>query len=243
MSDVIIGVQSFTYREFSAVEAVEHAASVGLGAVEMWPKHINFESDPAEIDAFRQALQDNDIWMCGYGVCGLPGMGDEMKPKFEFAASMGADYLSVNMERDDHELAEEAIKIAKKYDLNLGIHNHGPGATFETAEQVLEFCQGKDPLLGACVDTGHYMRSNQMPQHVITTLGNRINSMHLKDFVSEEEEVIPGTGNLDFAQALQLLQSEAGYDGAYVIEYEADPSDPDPAMKQTVSVLRDAIAG
>lgn len=241
MSDIIIGVQSFTYREFCAVEAVEHAACVGLGAIEMWPKHISFESDDQEIADFRQALEDNGIWMCGYGVCQLPGMGDKMDAHFEFAASMGADYLSVNLGREDHDVAEAAIEVASKYDLNLGIHNHGPGSTFETAEHVADFCRGKDPLLGACVDTGHYMRSGQMPEHVIKTLGNRVNSMHLKDFVSEEEEVIPGTGNLDFAQVLELLDAEADYQGAYVIEYEADPSDPDPAMKQTVGVLMDAI--
>lgn len=243
MSDLIIGVQSYTYREFSAVEAVREAASVGLKAIEMWPKHVNYQSGAEEIGAFRKALEDRGIWMCGYGVCGLEQLGDEMEPTFAFAKEMGAYYVSINCGRDNHEIAEQAIAIAKQYGLKLGIHNHGPGASFETAEQVLAFCEGKDALLGACVDTGHFMRSDQMPDHVIKVLGRRINSMHLKDFVSAEEEVIPGTGRLDFAQALALLKSEAGYEGAYVIEYEADPKDPSPAIKQTLDVLMKAAEG
>ena len=241
MNDIIIGVQSYTYREFSAVDAVKEATSVGLKAIEMWPNHVNYQSGEAAIGNFQQTLNDNDIWMCGYGVCSLEGLGDEMEPTFEFAANMGAYYISINCARDGHEIADKAIGIAKGFDLKLGIHNHGPGASFETAEQVLDFCEGKDAILGACVDTGHFMRSGQMPAHVIKTLGKRINSLHLKDFVSEEEEVIPGTGNLDFAEALSLLESEAAYKGAYVIEYEADPKDPSPAMKQTVEVLMTAI--
>ncbi len=242
MSDIIIGVQSYTYREFSAVQAVEEAASVGLKAIEMWPKHINFQSGDKEIEAFKAALSDNDIWMCGYGVCGLEGIADDMDENFQFASEMGADYISINCKSDNHAIAEQAIGIAKKYDLKLGIHNHGPGADFATSEQVLEFCQGKDALLGACMDTGHFMRSDQMPDHVIKVLGKRINSMHLKDFISAEEEVMPGTGRLDLAQVLDLLKTHVGYEGAYVIEYEADAENPSPAMKQTLDVLMKALA-
>jgi len=243
MSDITIGVQSYTYRDFSAVDAVKQAASVGLRAIEMWPKHINYQSGPQEIEQFEQALQDHRIWMCGYGVCGLEALADDMDPTFEFAAQMGADYISINCGRDNHDIAVQAIQIALKYDLKLGIHNHGPGANFETAEQVLQFCQGKDELLGACIDTGHFMRSDQMPDHVIPVLGSRINSMHLKDFISAEEEVMPGTGRLDFAQVLDLLKTHAGYEGAYVIEYEADPADPSPAIRQTLDVLTKALEG
>jgi len=132
--------------------------------------------------------------------------------------------------------------VARQFNLKLGIHNHGPGASFETAEQVLAMCEGKDALLGACMDTGHYMRSGQMPAYVIRALGKRINSVHLKDFVSEKEEVVPGTGNLNFAEALALLKSEAAFDGAYVIEYEADPKDPNAGLAQTLEVLTSSIA-
>lgn len=239
MTDLTIGVQSYTYRNFSAVDAVKQAASVGLTAIEMWPNHINYGSSEREVEAFEDALDEHEIWMCGYGVCSLEQLvkDEELDATFEFAAEMGAYYVSINCGRDNHEVAEQAISVAMKYDLKLGIHNHGPGASFETAEQVLAFCEGKDPLLGACVDTGHFMRSDQMPEHVIKVLGKRINSMHLKDFVSVEEEVIPGTGRLDFAKALELLQSVADYEGPYVIEYEADPANPSPALKQTLEVL------
>jgi len=242
MSDLIIGVQSYTYRQFSAVEAVQMAASIGLKAIEMWPKHIHFESPADEIAAFKQAAQDNGIWVCGYGVCGLEQLGDKMAPTFEFAASLGAAYISVNLGRDNHDIANKAIEVARPLNLKLGIHNHGPGASFETAEQVLAMCEGKDPLLRACMDTGHYMRSAQMPAHVIRTLGKRINSVHLKDFISEKEEVVPGTGNLNFAEVLALLKSEAAYEGAYVIEYEADPKDPNAGLTRTLEVLMNSIA-
>jgi len=241
MSELLIGVQSYTYRNFGAVEAVAEAASVGLKAMEMWPGHLSFESDAQLIADFKKAAADKGIWICGYGVCGLEQLGDKMEPTFAFAADLGAKYVSVNLGRENHEIANAAIAVAKQYNLKLGIHNHGPGAQFETAEQVLAICEGKDPLLGACCDTGHYMRSGQMPAHVIKTLGKRINSVHLKDFISEKEEVVPGTGNLNFAEALELLKTESAYEGAYVIEYEADPKNPNEGMKKTLEVLMAAV--
>ena len=53
--------------------------------------------------------------------------------------------------------------------------------------------------------------------------------------------VVPGTGNLNFAEALELLKTESAYEGAYVIEYEADPKNPNEGMKKTLEVLMAAV--
>jgi len=65
--------------------------------------------------------------------------------------------------------------------------------------------------------------------------------VHLKDFIDAETEVVPGTGKLSYAAALSALERHTDFHTALVIEYEADPDDPTPGMRQTVAVLNQAL--
>jgi len=53
------------------------------------------------------------------------------------------------------------------------------------------------PRLGVCMDTGHFLVEDVAPDDVIAEVGDRINSVHLKDTSEAEVEDLPGAGQLD----------------------------------------------
>jgi len=238
-----IGVQSFTYREFDVPEICEELSDTGVSAVELCDVHVAPDADTGVIDRVRDTLADAGLDVCGYGV--VPFEDDHegsIRETFELVDRLGGEYCSLEFPPGDAEIRDRLLSVATELDLDLAIHNHGPGATYATVEDVASVLDAADdPRLGACVDTGHFYRSGEVPSAVIPRLGDRVLALHLKDFVDEETEAIPGTGRLDVGELLGLLDAETAFDRPLVIEYEADGSNPTPAVEQTVAAVRDAM--
>ncbi|MBS3764084.1 MAG: sugar phosphate isomerase/epimerase family protein [Candidatus Brocadiia bacterium] len=237
-----IGVQSFTYRQFDIPGIIKELKDTDITALELWGKHLNPDMDPDEIEKAKKQLSDAGMRVCGIGVCSFSSEGPgEIRKTLEFGADLGCDYVSIDVPADDNDAKEELVERAKEFSLLLGIHNHGPGHHYDTAQSVLESCEGYDSVLGACVDFGHYLRVDETPEQVIETLKDRVNAVHLKDFIDADTEVVPGTGKLDYGATLDALEEKTGFDTAFVIEFEADPDNPTAGMQQTVGVFKQAL--
>ena len=76
--------------------------------------------------------------------------------------------------------------------------------------------------------------------------GDRVHGVHLKDMVPDENgryhDAIVGRGALDLPVLVRKLK-ELGFKGYFSLEYESDPSDPLPAMRECLQELRNACAG
>ena len=212
-----LGVQSFTYREFDVSGMCRALSGTGVSAVELCHEHVTPASDPDAVDGVREALASAGLDVCGYGVV-------------DFEAG------------DEDEVRETLLSSAAEFGLDLTIHNHGPGATYATVDEVASVLDAADDdRLGACVDTGHYFRSGETPADVIPRLGDRVLALHLKDFVDEETEAVPGNGQLDVAELLALLNEETSLSEPLVVEYEADPENPTPAVVEAVEAVERAM--
>lgn len=238
-----IGVQSFTYREFEVPEICSALSDTGVSAIELCDVHVKPDANEADVEAVRQQLADAGLDVCGYGVVPFEeDRKESIRETFELVDRLGGDYCSLEFPPDDPGIRERLVSVAGEFDLDLAIHNHGPGATYSTVDEVAGVLEETtDPRLGACVDTGHFLRSGEEPGAVISRLGDRVLALHLKDFVDEETEAIPGTGQLDVSELLDLLDAETSLAQPLVIEYEADAQDPTPAVEQTVAEVRDAM--
>jgi sugar phosphate isomerase/epimerase len=237
-----IGVQSFTYRQFDIPGIIEELEETGISALEIFPGHLSPDSPEAEREEAQQMLSDAGIRICGIGVCGFSAdESDAVARTLDFAAQLGCDYVSIDVDPDDDEVKQVLVDEAKARELLLGIHNHGPSHHYDTADSVLASVQNFDTVLGACVDTGHFLRADENPERAIEVLGERVHAVHLKDFLDEETEVVPGTGNLNYSAVMERLEEYTHFDTAFVIEYEADPEDPTPGMRQTVGVFKQAL--
>jgi sugar phosphate isomerase/epimerase len=59
---------------------------------------------------------------------------------------------------------------------------------------VLAAVKGRTPLMGACADTGHWLRSGLDPVECLKKLEGRIIVLHFKDLVPEDGSTAKGDG-------------------------------------------------
>lgn len=233
-----IGVQSYTYRKFPVRRAIDEAKAAGCQAIELWPGHLPPDTAEAEVEAVCAHARRQGQRICGYGVIGLSGEAPDAQVRF--ARRLGCDYVSVDVRPQDRERQAAAAALAAQLGLTLGIHNHGPRHHYSTVDTVLAVVRDLPPNFGACVDTGHFLRADQDPVAAIRALGPRVHAVHLKDFLDEHTEVLPGSGRLDLPAAVRALR-DVGFRTAYVLEYEADENDPTPAVSRAVAAVAAAM--
>ena len=236
------GVQTYTYRKFPIEKCVEMASGLGLDAIELWPNHLPVDSPPEKIAELRGLVAERGMRVCGTGVVGFDADRAKTERTLDYAKAFGVDYVSCSFDPADGATVEHLVGEAEKRGLLLAIHNHGPKDRMGEPEAVRDAAKDRPTLLGACIDTGHFLRSGRTPEEAVEIIGKRVHAVHLKDFLDEEREVEPGTGKLDFARFLAALEEHADFRSAFVLEYEADPEDPTPSMKSAVARLKEALA-
>ena len=82
--------------------------------------------------------------------------------------------------------------------------------------------KGRSPLLGACADVGHWVRSGLDPVDCLKKLEGRVITLHFKDLNepgSKAHDVPWGTGVSNAQGMLTELQRQK-FNGAICVEYE-----------------------
>ena len=239
-----IGVQSYSLREFNTLEAVRHIAGMGVHYVEFYSKHLAVDASVGQIRETKKLLSSSEIQLNAHGVNSFTKDHQANRAVFEFARKAGIRNLTANPEPDSFDSLD---KLVAEYDIRICIHNHGPGALYDKISGVERAVKGRHPLIGACVDTGHFIRSGEDPVEAVRRLKERVFALHIKDdkFRGDKSShnVIIGQAHLDVVgifKALRAIQFPA--DGSLSLEYEANPANPIEDMKQCLTVAREAIA-
>ena len=130
-----------------------------------------------------------------------------------------------------------------------------------TGEQVVK---DRHPKIGACVDTGHYLRRNENPVDAIKRLGQRVFGVHLKDVKGYRTEAeaqafvktgsarrqlkkeqkfftLLGQGDLDVVGCLRLLR-RLKYKNIVSLEYEENKDNPLSDIAVCLEIVRKAVA-
>jgi sugar phosphate isomerase/epimerase len=243
------GVQSWCFRQTGSNEALAgKVRALGLNKVELCGVHADF-SKPDAFGAVVDTYSAGGVSIVSLGVQTFTGDAGE-KAWFECAVAAGARHISCHFQIDSYVRAVPRVRQwSREFGVRVGIHCHG-GYQFGGSPDVIEHLLALGgPEIGLCIDTAWAMQigpSRGNPTEWAKRYAGRIYGVHFKDFIFQRngqwEDVVVGTGTLDlpgFAAALR----EGGFDGMSVIEYEADPENPDPALKQCVESMRAALAG
>src|SRR5437868_14975466 len=83
-----LGVQSYTFREFSLEQALKHTQDLGLKFAEFYSGHIPITDDAAKIKSVLSLCKDYGITPIAFGVEGFTKDHDKNKRKFEFAKAL-----------------------------------------------------------------------------------------------------------------------------------------------------------
>jgi sugar phosphate isomerase/epimerase len=241
-----MGLQSYSLRGFKAAEALAHTRKLGLKYWEGYPGHIPLGNVPKHIQEQKELLASQGVTMLSYGV--LPFDADENKARaiFDFAKGMGLLAISADPAKDKATF-DLLDKLVAEYDVAIAIHNHGPGHRYDKIADVEHMVKDRHPKIGACVDTGHYLRSDEDPVAAIERLGRRVFGVHLKDvktIVSDGQRrkqfKILGEGDLDVLGCLKALR-KLDYQYCLALEYEENPQNPYSDLEVCLNNVRAAV--
>jgi len=244
-----MGFQSFSLRNFPRLdEFVLQAEKFRLKYVELHETHLSTKAPDREIRMVKQRLDASGIEVNAFGVVEFTENHSQNGALFEFARTLGAKTITASLTKDAFESLE---KLVQSHDIRVAIHNHGPeDERFRKPEWILEAVSDLDPRIGACVDTGHYIRVGVDPIEAIRLLGQRVLAVHLKDYEGQAvkglaypgtKEALVGSGRLDLSETLEALQ-KIGFSGPLSLEYEDHPQDPVPYMLEELIRIRNIIA-
>jgi inosose dehydratase len=239
-----LGVQSFCFRNFKPIaELIGQIRALGLTRTELCGVHVDF-NDEAEFGRVAAKFRTEGVTISSIGVLKFRGEPEE-ELWFRFAKAAGCRLIAMTF---DHKALPGVIpateKLADKYNMLLGIHNHGGFHWLGNLDMVSHILVHSGPRVGLCLDTAWAMQSGEDPLEWARTLQHKMFGMHVKDFVFDRAgkwtDVVVGTGNLKLKETLALAVA-APQMQAITLEYEKDATNPVPALQACVAAVRGCL--
>ncbi|SPE50691.1 Xylose isomerase domain protein TIM barrel [Verrucomicrobia bacterium] len=246
-----IGCQAYTFNHFTLFEAIEKTAQAGGKVIEFYPGQKlspempgvvwDHNASAETIEKVKAKLAQFKVTPVNYGVVGVPKEEDEARKIFAFAKTMGLRAITT----ESVDAIDTIEKMVKEFDICVGFHDHpkradDPGYRMWDPNYVLSVVKDRDPRIGSCADTGHWVRSNLRPVDCLRILKGRIISSHLKDLnqMGPEAHDVPfGTGVSDIPAILDELKAQ-GFEGNLSIEYEYHWENSLPEVAQCIGFVR-----
>jgi len=227
-----VGPTAWSFKEFTFFEAIDKTASIGMSCIEAFEgQPVMPDSDakitpdlPDDIHAqIRAKLEQAKVALTSIYIHDIPGDEAGCRRVFEFVKKLGAAIIV-------SEPAPEALDMVEhccnEYAIRVALHNHPEGRSrYWHPDEVMRVCAGRGPRIGACGDTGHWIRSGLNPAEMFRILGKRLLTVHLKDLdapAMEARDVPWGQGCGDLESALRVLVELRITPALFGIEYEAD---------------------
>lgn len=243
-----LAIHAYTFKEFSIFEAIDKTAALGLHHLSL-SGSVNLDGKKP-VPTMSISAQDLEAIQKKLAACGIRkivNMGvvkptaDEAKsrPIFEFAKKLGIDVLVAEPEPEALDTVE---KLCKEFQIKVAIHNHPKPSRYWNPDTVLETLKGRTPLMGACADVGHWVRSGLDPVDCLRKLQGRIICLHFKDMSelnptgeknAKIHDVPWGTGVSNVKGMMAELKRQ-GFRGAFCIEYEHNWKNSQPEIAQCV---------
>src|SRR5579884_254723 len=177
-----LGCQAWSFNNFTFFEAVNKTASLGLHYIEAFPnQNVTHDAADGQVNehmtsAVRQKvkdhLKDKGVKLVSFGV------GGYSRPIFEFAKDMGIENLVCEPNFDDFDKID---KLCEEFKINVALHDHPKPSRYWNPDIVLKHVSGHSKRIGACCDTGHWIRSGIDPLEALKKLEGRIIEFHFKD--------------------------------------------------------------
>ena len=226
-----VGIEMYTFRSMSFYDALPKIAALGVRHVEPGfflpldskrPELTTCEKLTPEVrKEMKQRMADHGVSMTNY-------YGDVKADReaavtiFEFAKEMGVQTIVSEPPAEAFDMIE---KLCDEFAINLAIHNHPktPDYLYWNPDNVAAVCKGRSKRIGACCDTGHWVRSGLKPIDCLKKMQGRIVTFHLKDVGEWDKpaarDVPLGQGVADYTGVLKELKSQ-GFKGLMTLEYE-----------------------
>jgi sugar phosphate isomerase/epimerase len=243
-----IGAQAYTFKNFTAFEAIAKTKEAGGNMIEFYPGQTLKPDSKVKVhhtmpeESMKELLAECErqgVHAVNYGVV-RAGNAEEVDSIMDFAKKMGL--YAICTESTEQIVAWEAA--AKRTDIKVAFHEHGgsmskPDYKVWNPLYILGVVESRDHRVGACADLGHWCTSELVPVECLRILKGRVISVHLKDKakMGPSEVVVAGKGVVDVAACLEELKKQK-FDGHISIEHENDWNDSVPQVKANIDFVK-----
>ena len=236
---VIVGTQCYSFRDRPLDGAIQAMVEIGIGACEMNFRHM----EPVglkgreQVRAWRLAAPLEEYKKAGEKVrnAGIDPWAyclnmkadftdEEMARGFEMARALGCRAITCSPNMSS---VKRIDAQAKKYKLQVALHNHSKIAPDElaTPEDFAAALKGASDYIGIVLDIGHFVAAGFDPIAFMKQNHNRISVIHVKDRKRAQGPNVPlGEGDTPVKEALRLIRDRK-FDIRADIEYEYDGKD------------------
>jgi inosose dehydratase len=237
-----IGLETYCFHDVGLAETLAHTRELGLHYLELHDGHLPRDSSPDALARARAALAQAGITATGVYIHDAFTTSEQVaRPIFEYARTMGFSYINGGPAREALPLLD---RLVPEYKIQIALHNHGPGARYETIEDITSALE-RYPNISACVDIGHFARSHVDPVKAIRAIGRRAVAVHVKDVDAKGGNTVVGAGTIDEPGVFAALR-DTGFEGLVVLEYEGDFDNMDArlaGMRKSLEAMHRLIAG
>ena len=236
-----LGIASYTFREFSLKETIRMTTKVGIDYIALKSMHLPLDKTDNEIREVKNKIEKAGIKLYGAGVIYMKNE-DEVENAFRYAKAAG---MKTIIGVPNHDLLDLVEKKVKETDIQVAIHNHGPGDDlYPSPESIIEKVGNRDKRIGMCMDIGHTQRIGLDPASEALKYFDRLLDVHLKDVdksTPEGDTVEIGRGIIDIKSFLQVLL-ENQYSGIASFEYEKDGEDPLAGLAESIGYVKGVLS-
>lgn len=236
-----LGLASYTLRKFDLDQTIAMTRRLGLRHIALKDFHLAMDSSVAQIEAAAAKVRGAGLNLYG---CGVVYMRNEAQVHQAFDYAKAAR-MKVIIGVPNHELLPLVNKKVREYDIQVAIHNHGPGdKLYPLPSSIYERVKDLDPRIGICNDIGHTVRAGVDAAASIEEFPDRLLDVHIKDVSAASAKggaIEMGRGVIDIPQVVRSL-IKIGYSGIAAFEYEKDAGDPMPGLAESVGYARGVLA-
>lgn len=255
VNGVLIGAQSYSFRDRPLDAAIQGFIDVGLSSCELSMGHVEPELHDREalrkwrltvplddIRRIRHKFDKAGIELSGYAYNMRDDFTDEEIARgFEIAQALEAPCMTTS---STVSVTPRIAAQAEKYKMVVGMHGHSnvkdpnefaKPETFVAAMKLSKY-------IAVNLDIGHYWAAGYDPVPFIEQHHERIVTLHIKDRKKNQGKNMPfGQGDTPIKEVLQLLKRRK-YPIPANIEYEYEGGDTVAEVRKSYEYCRRALA-
>ena len=265
---VLIGAQSYSFRDRPLDKAIEAYVAVPLGEAELWQGHVEPHPDYARLQQMSAAEKTESReklrqWRLTTPLATLRQIGDKFRAAgvdlyaynysfqddftdaeidrgFEMAKALGAKVITASA---NQKAVPRIAAAAAKHRMRVGMHNHSriDANEFATAED-LEKAMATSEWICTNLDIGHFTAANQDAVGFLKKHHDRIVTLHVKDRKKDQgDNMVFGEGDTPIKEVLGLLKQNKWPIPAN-IEYEYKGADAVEEVRRCLDYCKKVLA-
>jgi sugar phosphate isomerase/epimerase len=258
VNGVLIGAQSYSFRDRPLDAAIQGFVDVGLSECELFMGHVEpaekrgpegrealrqwrLNVKPEEIHPVREKFDKAGIALSAYAYNMRDDFtDDELASGFRVAQALGVKTMTTSATLS---VTPRIGAQAEKYKIVVGMHGHSSKdpnefATPESFAKAMKMSK----YLAVNLDIGHFWAANFDPVAFIEQHHAKIVTLHIKDRKKNDGDNMPfGEGDTPIKEVLQLLKTKK-YRIPANIEYEYKGGDTVAEVRKCYEYCRQALA-